>query len=146
MRSGSPLSLVMIDIDHFKSYNDAYGHQMGDQCLQAVAAGLRDQLRRGRDFCARYGGEEFACILPDTPLEGAAMKAGELLRAVVALGIEHRASPTADVLTSSLGVATTIPWHDTEAETLLAAADAELYKAKADGRNRVAATYVDSAG
>ena len=145
LRTKSPLSLVMVDIDHFKAYNDAYGHQEGDRCLQQVAAVLRDQLRRARDFCARYGGEEFACLLPDTPLEGATIKARELLDVVVGLGIEHRTSPTSSVLTLSLGVATAVPRHEVGPEALLAAADAELYKAKVGGRNRVATTLMESA-
>lgn len=132
-----PLSLLMIDIDHFKAYNDLYGHQKGDECLQAVAKVLRDGLGRSHDLTARYGGEEFVCLLPECNLEGARSVAQRQARAVQMLGLEHRASAVADLVTVSIGVASLVPEPDNPAAMLLARADAHLYRAKQAGRNRV---------
>ena len=106
-RSGSPLSLLMVDVDHFKLYNDHYGHLDGDQCLKAVASALASSVERGRDMLARFGGEEFVCLLPDTDLEGAKHIAEKLRQAVEGLAIPHVESKTAATVTVSLGVATT---------------------------------------
>jgi diguanylate cyclase (GGDEF)-like protein len=135
-RSGKPLALVMLDIDHFKLYNDRYGHQQGDEALKAVATALRTGLARPHDLVARYGGEEFVCLLPECDLAGARHKAQALCRAVQALGLEHKGSLVASVVTISAGVASQVPDGDSTPEALLAQADAHLYRAKQRGRNR----------
>ncbi len=138
-RNRTPLALLMIDIDCFKQYNDSYGHQAGDNCLRAVAHAVRETLARSHDQVARYGGEEFACLLPDTDLEGALETAERVRRAVCDLRVPHKDSPVASVVTVSLGVAVTVPTAAPGPEALLAAADARLYAAKQQGRNRVCA-------
>ncbi|HUW50294.1 MAG TPA: diguanylate cyclase [Sulfuricella sp.] len=137
-RAGRPLSLVMIDIDHFKAYNDHYGHQGGDDCLKEVAGALSFALGRPHDLLARYGGEEFAVVLPDTPLEGALHIAESLRSTVEDLHILHAESATSKYVTVSLGVAAMIPdVREAIPAVLVAAADHALYRAKAQGRNRV---------
>ncbi len=136
-RSGRPLALIMIDIDHFKQYNDLYGHPQGDVCMRAVAQALRRGLGRSHDMVARYGGEEFVGLLPECDLAGATSKARALRRAVQALAIPHAGSSCAQVVTVSIGVAVQVPEAHTRPEALLASADAYLYRAKASGRNRV---------
>jgi len=136
-RSGTPLALLMIDIDHFKRYNDCYGHQTGDACLQAVATALKERLSRSHDLVARYGGEEFVCLMPECELAAGQAKAEELRAAVAALGIPHADSPTANKVTLSIGVAAVSPSGDDSPHQLVAAADAALYAAKNNGRNRV---------
>jgi diguanylate cyclase (GGDEF)-like protein len=131
-----PLSLIMIDIDHFKLYNDAYGHQAGDRCLQHVASALGASLRRGSDFVSRYGGEEFVCVLPGAGLAGAIERADEIGRAVERLGIAHAQAAAGPMVTVSRGVSATIPDTETAASDLLEVADAMLYQAKRTGRNR----------
>lgn len=136
-RSSKPLALVMIDIDHFKQFNDLHGHQKGDDCLRCVAAALRSALGRPFDLVARYGGEEFVCLLPECDAPGARAIAQSLCHAVQALCIEHRGSQVAQVVTVSAGVASEVPTAQTSPEDLLARADACLYRAKTTGRNRV---------
>lgn len=136
-RSGKPLALALIDIDHFKQYNDLYGHPQGDACLRAVAEVLRAGLGRSHDLVARYGGEEFVCLLPECDLDGARAKAQALCRAVQARGLAHAGSPVVPVVTVSIGVASAVPRQGATPEQLLARADAHLYRAKAAGRNRV---------
>lgn len=136
-RSGRPLALVMLDIDHFKQFNDLYGHQQGDECLRTVAAVLRKGFGRSHDLVARYGGEEFVCLMPECDLDGARAKAQALCRAVQEKGIAHQGSRVASVVTVSAGVACQVPDGDTTPEALLARADANLYRAKGAGRNRV---------
>jgi len=139
-RSGGVLSVLMVDVDHFKRYNDHYGHQAGDDTLRRVASALRSTLKRPGDLVARYGGEEFACILPGTDLAGA-QAVGEQLRAAVhALAIEHTASPSGTRVTISVGACTERLGTAGGAAALLQHADAELYRAKAEGRDRVSAT------
>jgi diguanylate cyclase (GGDEF)-like protein len=129
------LSLLMIDIDCFKSYNDTYGHQKGDECLRAVARAIAGTLSNGCDFAARYGGEEFAIILPNTSLPATIQLAERLRAAVHELAIAHGASIAADRVTLSIGaVAACAPYLPPE--QILAAADAALYRAKREGRNR----------
>jgi diguanylate cyclase (GGDEF)-like protein len=136
-RSRTPLSLIMIDIDAFKAYNDVYGHQAGDECLRRVAESLQSHLHRAGDIVTRYGGEEFAVLIVGVERDRAGHVA-ELLRASVeAMNIEHRTFPTSNVVTISVGVATTVPERDRDAATLLKAADEALYAAKSAGRNRV---------
>lgn len=136
-RQHSALSVLLLDVDHFKHYNDHYGHQAGDQCLRQLAATLRAQLGRPTDLVARYGGEEFACLLPDTDLPSALQLAGQIGQAVQALAMEHQASPVAGVVTISVGVCSKAPAQDVDCQALLRGADAQLYAAKAQGRNRV---------
>lgn len=138
VRSQAPLALVMIDIDSFKSYNDAYGHQKGDSCLRSVAAALADGLVRAGDMVGRYGGEEFGVILPGTDLLGAARVAEALRARVEQMGIEHRASSVRPSVTISCGVTSLLPEPETDPRELLHRADLALYRAKQRGRNRVA--------
>jgi diguanylate cyclase (GGDEF)-like protein len=135
-RTGSAVSLLMLDMDHFKALNDSAGHQRGDECLKLVGAELRALARRQIDLAARYGGEEFALILPETGATGAAHFAESVRRALERLELPHPASPVAPFLTVSVGVATTTLERCTPTE-LIAAADHALYEAKRCGRNRV---------
>jgi diguanylate cyclase (GGDEF)-like protein len=135
-RNKLPLSLVLMDLDHFKAYNDRYGHQAGDDCLRAVAAAMKSRLGRPADLLARYGGEEFVCLLPETPLDGASAKADDLGRAVLELNLPHADSATAPVVTISRGVATAMPAVDISAAELVQRADEKLYVAKRAGRHR----------
>ncbi|HXA47364.1 MAG TPA: diguanylate cyclase, partial [Burkholderiaceae bacterium] len=118
-------------------YNDHYGHQAGDQCLQSVATTLEENCTRSHDLLARYGGEEFACILPDTPLEGAEQKARQLEQVVRALQIPHAKSDVTNVVTISLGVAVTIPAMEENFVDLISCADSQLYFAKEAGRGQM---------
>jgi diguanylate cyclase (GGDEF)-like protein len=137
IRERIPLGLLMLDVDFFKRYNDTYGHQAGDGCLQRVAAVLASRARRPSDLAARYGGEEFAVVLPGADQAGA-MAVGEWIRAEVERQrIPHGASPAGDVVTVSVGVAVATPAPGTDPASLVAAADAALYRAKEGGRNQV---------
>ena len=136
-RSRQPLAILMIDIDLFKSFNDLYGHQQGDECLVAVAGALRAGMSRPHDLVARYGGEEFLCVLPMCDEQGALGKAEALRAAVQALGLVHGGSDVADVITVSIGVAVLVPDELGGPEQLIALADRRLYGAKKAGRNRV---------
>ena len=138
-RSRLPLSLIFIDIDLFKNYNDYYGHQLGDDCLKSVAKVLKQGLKRPCDLLARYGGEEFVCLLPETPLEGAQQTANALEAAVRALAIPHIESAAAPVVTISLGVAAAEIVVGDDPAPLLQAADQLLYQAKDAGRSQVKA-------
>jgi len=137
LRNNTPLSLIMSDIDHFKNYNDNYGHAVGDDCLRSVAKQLDQSLNRSTDFVARYGGEEFAFILPDQEIKGACMLAEKIRSNIESLNIAHAHSPVSDRITLSLGVATIIPERTSNIRMLIEKADAMLYKAKDAGRNRV---------
>jgi diguanylate cyclase (GGDEF)-like protein/PAS domain S-box-containing protein len=137
MRSAKLLSLIMIDIDFFKNYNDLYGHLAGDSCLQKIAHTIRDSLRRAGNFVARYGGEEFTVILPDTKVEEACLFAESLREKIENLNIEHKDSKVGKNVTVSLGVSTTVPKKDSEYDELISLADKALYQAKQGGRNRV---------
>jgi diguanylate cyclase (GGDEF)-like protein/PAS domain S-box-containing protein len=138
-RSRAPLSLVLLDIDAFKSFNDMYGHPAGDDCLRRVAAALADVPRRAADLVARYGGEEFAMVLPDLDAAGALQLAEAARACIEALAIAHAGSAAAPVVTVSAGAATRYPGRGGSAAALLAAADRALYLAKRKGRNRVQA-------
>ena len=132
-----PLSLIMLDIDHFKALNDRYGHPQGDTCLVRVAATLRQRLRNPADLVARYGGEEFAIMLPNTDAPQAALVADELHRAVQMLSIPHQESPHGKIVTASFGVATMQNGQVSSSSQLIADADEALYQAKRKGRNLV---------
>lgn len=154
VHSHRALSLLMVDVDHFKQYNDHYGHVQGDACLQHVAAALSSEVARANDLVARYGGEEFAIVLPDTPLEQAYAMAQKVCAAVHGQALPHARSDTARCITVSVGVACVYPGsrlgagsartkpHGARtiasaiAQDLLAPADAALYRAKERGRNR----------
>lgn len=136
-RSGQPLSLVMLDVDHFKPFNDTYGHVMGDDCLREVGQVLLGIAKRSNDLAARYGGEEFAIILPETGHGIAMALAEEIRRAVEELAIPHRSSPTAHRLTVSLGVVTAGFDSAQDVENIVSRCDRQLYGAKESGRNRV---------
>ncbi|SOE66290.1 response regulator receiver modulated diguanylate cyclase [Burkholderia sp. D7] len=139
LRETAPLSLILIDIDYFKLYNDRYGHQAGDNCLKLVARALFEALRRPYDKLARYGGEEFACLLPKTELAGASAMAERMQTRVSELNVEHLGSDVDQVVTISLGVASMVPTPSVTPELLLKAADQQLYEAKRTGRARVCA-------
>ena len=136
-RTGLPLSVIMADIDYFKDYNDAYGHQAGDECLKSVAEILRNTGGRKTDMAARYGGEEFVLILPDTDARGAKVIADQVQRYMRGMALKHESSKVAEIVTLSLGVATAVPDRSMRPEQLVEAADRALYQSKADGRNRV---------
>ena len=144
VRAGSPLSLLMLDVDCFKSFNDAYGHQRGDACLKTVAEAIQGAVRRAGDTVARYGGEEFSVILPDTDQGGAAIIAERIRHAVENVGFVHQASTVSAVVTVSLGAATAV-LDSLDADELIKAADSALYGAKRAGRNRIATSEVASA-
>lgn len=137
IRQSTSLSLIMIDIDFFKLYNDYYGHQQGDECLKQVALILNMTATRETDLVARYGGEEFGVILPETGLKGALELAENMRNNIDELKMEHKDSKISDHVTISLGVATAIPEQETKPELLVSAADQALYKAKEEGRNQV---------
>jgi diguanylate cyclase (GGDEF)-like protein len=138
MRDKTPIGILLIDIDHFKAYNDTYGHQVGDNCLKAVADAIRAIVGRASDLVARYGGEEFVIILGNTPLDGA-LQVGENIRtAVENLSITHAGSKDHNHVTISVGVTSTVPTRNDQPETHLVAADRALYNAKENGRNKVA--------
>jgi len=135
-RRTEPLSVVLCDVDHFKAYNDHYGHPAGDDCLKQVAAALARTCKRGIDVAARYGGEEFALLLPDTPAAGAMQVAENARREIAALAIAHAKSPTADLVPFSAGVASLNAERDATPRDLVSRADEALYRAKQLGRNR----------
>ncbi len=137
IRESTHLSLILIDIDEFKNFNDTYGHLAGDDCLKLVAETLHKQLHRPADRIARYGGEEFAAILPGTHRDGALHVAENLRVLVESLKIHHRKSRVSKYVTISLGVATIQPKKDDSAARLIKLADQALYRAKENGRNRI---------
>jgi diguanylate cyclase (GGDEF)-like protein len=139
-RSGQPLSLLMIDVDHFKAYNDRYGHVRGDEALRAIAECMRASVKRLGDTIARVGGEEFTLLLPNTGADGAMVVATRLRRLVAKAGISHLDSPVGQRLTISIGVASTYADPLSEAQELVAAADAALYDVKDAGRDGIACT------
>ncbi|MGF6812818.1 diguanylate cyclase (GGDEF)-like protein [Paraburkholderia sp. Clong3] len=136
-RTRSVFSLLFVDIDRFKAYNDTYGHQAGDDALAAVARCIGDNIRRPADTAARYGGEEFIVVLPDTPPDGASVIAEKIRSAISELAIEHAGSEYGRV-TASIGSASWDPEQDVDVTTVIKAADEALYNAKATGRNKVA--------
>lgn len=137
MRAKKPLALVMVDVDYFKQYNDTYGHQAGDACLQAVARQMARSAPRASDVAARYGGEEFALILGDTEMDGAVWVANYIRQNIADLNLPHKPSAFKHV-TVSCGVAAMVPNDKASPKSLIMAADQALYLAKDQGRNRVA--------
>ena len=135
-RQQTPLALLLVDIDHFKLYNDHYGHVAGDHCLRLVAQALACCVRRADEMAARYGGEEFVLLLPGTSLEAARAVAQLCLDGIEALALPHAGSCTASALTVSIGVASMLPVAGADPSMLVDAADAALYRAKKEGRNQ----------
>lgn len=135
-RAMVPVGLVMVDIDHFKLYNDEYGHQAGDECLRRVSGAMRRAAARPQDLVARYGGEEFALLLPHQDVAGAEFVARKLLEEVAQLAIPHAKSTAGPLVTVSMGVASTTPNEKIDPANLVKMADALLYRSKAEGRNR----------
>ena len=132
-----PLSLILMDVDYFKNYNDHYGHLAGDECLRQVAQSLSKLLMRPQDLVARYGGEEFVVILPHTPIEGAKKVAEGILSIIYDLNLVHVESQVSDRITLSIGVACVVPNVDFSWEVPISLADKALYQAKQEGRNRI---------
>lgn len=135
-RGNSPLSLLMIDIDFFKAYNDIYGHLTGDDCLKLVVMTMQEQINRSVDLLARYGGEEFVCVLPETDLAGAETIAERMRLAVLEQKIPHEKG-IQGMVTISLGVVSGLPQDGVDPKKFLISADQSLYKAKVSGRNRI---------
>lgn len=142
MRLEKPISLAIVDLDHFKLLNDTYGHQIGDDTLRKVASLLQQTVNRPSDLCARYGGEEFALVWGDTPLEQARQLASEFLRNLADAKLFNIQSPVGKYLTASIGLAEIIPTSDADTDKLIGNADYMLYAAKEKGRNRVESTGV----
>ena len=141
LRQQQPLSLLMVDVDNFKQYNDAYGHLGGDECLQRIAAAVANEMR-ANDLVARYGGEEFAVILPNQSLKGAAIVAERIRCRVEQLHLPNLGSQP-HVVTVSIGAATALASPDTDPSQLVATADSALYRAKHMGRNRISLPNTD---
>lgn len=137
VREKKPVSLIFIDIDYFKKYNDNYGHQSGDKCIKLIADIIRQYSRRPLDLCARYGGEEFVILLPHLTLKEAVEHAERIKKSISNLNIKHSFSDVSSSVTVSLGVAGIVPVKNTSPDLLIKAADRALYKAKANGRNKV---------
>ena len=142
-RTKTPLSLVLLDIDYFKQYNDRYGHLQGDECLKRVGQVLDAAGKRARDLFARFGGEEFVLIMPETDPDAALLVAERLRNLILQDKVLHEDSPVDQILTISLGVSTIVPSHGDCSARFLKTVDQQLYRAKNEGRNRVA---VGSAG
>jgi len=137
MRNSLPLTVMMIDVDFFKQYNDYYGHPKGDECLKQIAEIIQNNVQRATDCVARFGGEEFICLLPSLPLESAQQKAESLRLAVRQAQIPHQQSMLGSIVTVSIGIATLMPREGLSANDLIAKADAALYRAKGSGRDCV---------
>jgi diguanylate cyclase (GGDEF)-like protein len=135
-RAGLPVALILVDIDHFKLYNDHYGHQAGDATLVQFATAMRRAAARSQDLVARYGGEEFAILLPQLDARGATGVAHRLMTELEHMAIPHEASPTAAHLTASMGIACMVPGEHSMPADLIQVADSLLYLAKDEGRNR----------
>jgi diguanylate cyclase (GGDEF)-like protein len=143
MRTGQELSLILCDVDHFKKYNDRYGHVAGDKCLQSVAEVIKTSFKRAGDLAARYGGEEFAAVLPDTPLDRAAQLAERLRQDVMAQELTHELSGGPGVVTLSMGVVGVRVTRERDSEWFIREADRALYRSKENGRNQVMLASVE---
>lgn len=141
-RAGHTLALLFIDVDHFKRYNDTYGHSAGDECLAAVASAIGNSLCRPADLASRYGGEEFVVLLPETDVSGAREVAERIQSGVDAMNLTHAASPTAGHVTVSIGLTACVP-ETGLAQALVDAADSALYAAKSAGRHRIVSAVDD---
>lgn len=141
-RVKSTLSIIMIDIDKFKAFNDTYGHEAGDKCLKAVANNIKQQLNRPRDFVARFGGEEFMCLLPNTDQAGAILAANNIREGIYNLRITHDTSSVSDYITASVGCLTINSDHSFSIERLLTEVDVLLYEAKNSGRNKTCYKHI----
>lgn len=141
-RKNKPISLLMLDIDHFKLYNDNYGHSEGDECLKKVASAIEDSLSRPADMAARFGGEEFACILPETDEQGAKLIAKRVQENIKKMNIPHEYSPIDSLVTLSIGIAATVPDESATVQKFLKSADQMLYKAKKSGRNQTQSVFI----
>jgi len=144
-RESTPFSLLMIDVDHFKKFNDEHGHQAGDECLRIIAQTISSKIRRPNDLLARYGGEEFACLLPNTDLAGAKEVAANILKSIEEAKIlftDNDEQRKSENVTVSIGVSCQIPRKNEDPKSLLKAADEQLYIAKNEGRNRVCSVVV----
>ncbi|QYK00708.1 GGDEF domain-containing response regulator [Shewanella psychrotolerans] len=137
IRLHSPISILMLDVDYFKRYNDIYGHQEGDKALTRIAQVIANTIRRPYDFCARYGGEEFICVLPDTDMNGAQVLAQQIVDAVRELHIPHSDSDVSEYVTICAGVSSIIPDQTSDWEREIESADKQLYLAKEHGRDRI---------
>ena len=140
-REKTSLSLIMLDIDYFKKYNDTYGHQAGDECLIKIAASISETLRRPADLVARYGGEEFVIVLPGIALEEAVNLSEKIRSEIETLKIEHKLNSISPFVTASLGIASSVPSANSSYEELLQRADKALYNAKLRGRNCVTVSH-----
>lgn len=138
-RTGKPLSLIMVDIDYFKQYNDHYGHLQGDDCLKAVSKALNESVARARDFVARFGGEEFVLVIPESDAEAAAAVAERCREAIIRLQIPHAKSSISPWLSISLGVGTIVPGQNDQLLDFINRVDRRLYLAKQQGRNCIVA-------
>ena len=136
LQNQTPLTLILCDVDCFKSYNDTYGHQKGDECLQKIAQAIKSSVRSESDIVARYGGEEFAIILPHSSLNSALQVATRIKVEVKRLKIPHKTSTVSQYVTVSLGVSSQIPQFNSSLESLILEADQALYQAKNQGRNK----------
>lgn len=141
-REKSPISVILCDIDHFKQFNDTYGHLAGDSCLQQIAEWLEDSIKRPADLVARYGGDEFAFILPNTDLEGAQNVAVRIQNKLNEQSLTLEKTGACEVVTLCMGISTTIPQLDKKPDILVEAADEALYEAKAQGRNKIIAKEI----
>jgi diguanylate cyclase (GGDEF)-like protein len=141
-REQLPLSLILVDIDSFKPYNDHYGHLEGDRCLYQVAQAIQQVVKRPADLVARYGGEEFAVILPNTDLKGAHTVAQLIQQALKSLKIPHAQSQVSEWVSVSIGISSQIPSPLETAKSLILAADQALYQAKEQGRNQIVVKYL----
>jgi len=145
LRHRRSIGMIMIDVDHFKLFNDTYGHQQGDSCLQAVASTIDAAVSRNGDLVARYGGEEFVVILPETDIDGAMRVAEQIRSAVANLQMEHSSSLTVKHVTVSLGCASIEPTHELDSDLLIKQADSALYLAKEKGRDRAECNTIKAA-
>lgn len=137
-----PISLAIVDLDHFKLLNDTYGHQAGDSCLKSIGQVLKSFATRPSDLCARYGGEEFAIVYGNTSLDKAQVLLSKLLDEILSLNIPNKKAPTLPILTASIGLSTMHPNKENNENDLIKEADELLYSAKNNGRNQVSFKHI----